>query len=415
MPGEKQRSPKLELVLSTEFNECSIASAELAQRTEELLANRDLVSRQQLLVMECSGPAVEQLTIVPVSEEFQTPANRSVCFVLGREAFRPKKSAQMPPARLFAVTRGDVAFPLASFSRRDGSQCDYVQIDGEMEDDSFIVTPRDEYSRKDIIETMRVILGKNVLFMRYGEVIRQAKEDSYMHSIELRNEVSKNSTSTVSYNKRLKGDAPALRAIADIIGNTKTDRKLLTMVSGMRYDAAYDELKKFLVKPGFKSILEGELPGSKHELGRKALIAHAANLLGFRETSRGADDAYQRLVKYLEIDKQMAAVLGECEPVAEGVYRLAGALAVRGTMEIVREDARISSTRGDVKIFVDIKPESPAAYSISIKARPAAMPDHSPSQIYAFKLDRTMPAPFNYSDALEIYDILGRVSLASKS
>lgn len=148
--------------MGSEFNECSIAASELSARVDLLLSRQASLSLSPLYLESPEGFERVTLATVDVSELTENPHGRFTQLKLARNSEDPDSDDL-----LLAVTRNDVAFPLARFARRKGDTCDYMHIGQELNDESFIVTPNDDVSRREVIEAMRQVLEVDPMAAEY--------------------------------------------------------------------------------------------------------------------------------------------------------------------------------------------------------------------------------------------------------
>ncbi len=170
--------------------ECSFAAAEANKAAHELLDERvnqrDIDERRRSQYHEC--PPYQEIQIVgqafdlqktevidldwhpvlaeqPVKLALLQPIIKTKRAITGRTKFlRRTVSAEHEVEQtgdpVLAAIFGDVALPLATFSRRKDGNCSYVQIGSEVKDDNFHVMASDDRTgRHVVIEAVRSILN----------------------------------------------------------------------------------------------------------------------------------------------------------------------------------------------------------------------------------------------------------------
>ncbi len=406
---------RLELTLGVEFNECSIASAELARRVDLLMSNEDNIIPRSLLVVEDMVVGARLFQTVPVSNQIQTSEGCDIQFMLARDT-----AQRNGRARLMAVTREDVAFPVASFARRAGSQCDYVQIGEEMTDDSLVVTPNDEYSRQDIIESMRKLFDVDPTSLIYHDILVEAHAKQSWRELKYQADNYK-SNSELRINDKYSKVGVELLAVLSVC-DAHVETAWLAWSSKMRLAETTRKLLKFFEKPDLKSIVNGKIPGSKNPIARNLLLIKAATKMGINITddniNRYRFDREQTvhstprvLAHYVDLDKRINQYLGEPHKEVEDIVALAGRLAARGVLVTTERNIKISNTHGDVDLFVEVRATGSTTHHLMVRARPTAMSDHAPADIYSVVLDRISKVEFSELEAQELKYILGRVAV----
>lgn len=166
--------PKLDLLslaLGTEFNECSISAAELNCSVNEHLDGS--AAHLQTLYQIGDDPTLGRQYVVEyldyrlenghdvysLSLVQQAASHKGVRSFLERVILRTVDVGGNEP-QLVALRDGQDAFiPLATFARREGGTCSYVQIGDEIREDTLIATTADDGgSRQDLIEQMRALI-----------------------------------------------------------------------------------------------------------------------------------------------------------------------------------------------------------------------------------------------------------------
>ena len=182
LPGENLQAQERSLLggaLSYEFSDCSIAAADLSKIAGELIASASNKSgdRASKYVIG-DGEWVENLvyTSVDYRRDFsldgrstnlvlaqrvgtkeETTERRVRKWLVPRHVSHTESTEELTDIPFLAVTIGDdTILPIASFARRNGGQCSYVQLGQEMSDDNFYVTTADDETvRHDLIEAFR--------------------------------------------------------------------------------------------------------------------------------------------------------------------------------------------------------------------------------------------------------------------
>jgi hypothetical protein len=170
--GENPKLDLLSFAFGTEFNECSIAAAELNKQVYSELDGGK--TQQRVLYQIGDDPTLGQRFVAKdLNYESKTGGDifhlalvRPTSSLRGRSAVLRRaieKSVDIfgsEPQLVAILGNEDVFVPLATFARREGGTCSYVQLGSEMNDDSLFVTTADEgTSRQDVIEKIRQIVA----------------------------------------------------------------------------------------------------------------------------------------------------------------------------------------------------------------------------------------------------------------
>lgn len=182
LPGENPETQERTLLggaLSFEFSGCSIAAADLSKLASELIAAANKDSKLETRYVIGDGEVPERLVYTSVDyygRDFlldgmptrlvlaqrlgtkeRTTERRERKWLVPRKVSHNECPAELTGVPFLAVTVGnDTILPIASFARRKGGQCSYVQLGQEMYDDNFYVTTADdETARHDLIESLR--------------------------------------------------------------------------------------------------------------------------------------------------------------------------------------------------------------------------------------------------------------------
>ena len=211
MTGEQQPVPQLDLLglaLGVEFNECSIAAAELNEQvarslgfpgdfdverardttinhySELVFQKRYIVGARQdqkreYVVLKINPVIVEGISddglplalVQPLEEDLHETRVKSGWFrhVVNVQTDVHKTDEPL----LVAMLDEEIMLPLASFARREDGTCSYVQLGSEMKDDNLFVVASDEStSRHAVIEAIRTIIktGRSGYGAPYGNV-----------------------------------------------------------------------------------------------------------------------------------------------------------------------------------------------------------------------------------------------------
>lgn len=153
---ENYVNPLLSFAMSEHSPDCSIAASSAYRLAHEVIGQS--ANTKQFLVVSDGDDVVENLTYATLVSDLPSSGVLPVNFMLAKNIDQVGA-----PLYLFATTRDNIAFRVASFVKRGSqTQCDYVQIGQEMYDDNFVVTPADEEgSRIDIIESIKQIIEPN--------------------------------------------------------------------------------------------------------------------------------------------------------------------------------------------------------------------------------------------------------------
>lgn len=414
---------RLELSLGSEFNECSIAAAELSKRAYDILSHTGLSQEKRFVVFENDAESEYDISFVPVSFDFTTESGRTCRLLLGKEVIaKSKKQSTYGQPRLYVVTHGNIALPLASFTRRAGSSCDHVQIGDEMYGDDMIVTPVDEMSRFDVIELLRRQFSNNIELYRYQVEIEDAKRNS--NNDLLRQEIESLSHSQRGYidHKATKEECElhavcnALDLPYEVHGSKASRWKssegdkgfLLTYTTRLHYKRANSKLREFLENnPTIEQILSRNVVGGFSAVGRKFLLNHVSKTLGFTSNAANIDQVFK-------VDERYDAYIGETTRPKEGLYRAVNQLAINSSvvLEMVRKNTKISKTTGDVELKLTINRVGSAVNTIGLKARPVALEDAEfATVIDGVRIEAKQPIELGEADISELLVILDEIAV----
>lgn len=145
-------------ILSTHFNECSIAAADACLTAE---TEYDADARKATRSVQPIGHFMtdglmdfEFSSLETIKFEHPLVADGSVELALATHPEHPI------PLSLVAIFNKDAMLPLATFERRSGGQCSYVQLGQEIEEDNLVVTP--DEPRSAYVESIRTFLQADV-------------------------------------------------------------------------------------------------------------------------------------------------------------------------------------------------------------------------------------------------------------
>lgn len=141
-------------ILSTHFDECSIAAADacLTAETEyDADARKTVRSVQPIGHFITDGRMNFEFSHLETID-FKHPliADDTLELALATHPQHPI------PLSLVALFNKDAMLPLATFERRGGGQCSYVQLGQEIEEDNLVVTP--DEPRSTYVESIRTFL-----------------------------------------------------------------------------------------------------------------------------------------------------------------------------------------------------------------------------------------------------------------
>ena len=182
LPGENPEAQERTLLggaLSFEFSDCSIAAADLSKIAGELIAGANKDSKRESRYVIGDNDVPERLVYTSVDyygPDFsldgkptrlvlaqrvgtheRTSERRERKWLVPRKISHTERTEELTDIPFLAVTVGnDTILPIASFARRNGGQCSYVQLGQEINDDNFYVTTADDETvRHDLIEALR--------------------------------------------------------------------------------------------------------------------------------------------------------------------------------------------------------------------------------------------------------------------
>ncbi len=429
-------SDMLRLTIGTEFNECSLATAELSASADRITQNPANYLAEHALVIEPLGIADEVLDIAPLSREFTTPGGRPVRMVLG---FDSENSAR--PPRLLVQAQGGVSLPVASFARRQGSPCDFVQIGAEVTNENVIVTPGDQATRKDLIDDLRTVLSGNPMALLWGPRIKKATERQRDFTGQRSKEVSaaKKKIDTLdTYPTKALELIAVLDAVRDSVDDRdkstyegifpEVEKKALSVpMRARRFRAAQQRVGEFLEHPDMEALADGTALGgglSEYALnGLLIAIGHKAGLqydrYGYERVDRDwpqalaqfyrQPDSYgwqpiytnvdprnrastvERLLTTLHVDEIFDRQLGPYSPeyaeIVNHLSRIVGSYWV-GTD---RFNIHVQGSPVSVDLKVEAIPAGTEAHQVVVSTRPTHQPGQSETDMIREVVHRSQP------------------------
>lgn len=147
---------RIDGVLSTHFDECSIAAADAARiaRFKYEEHQDDVISRRVQPIGRFEVPQLESFEYVPITQiktENELVVGGGVHLGLAKHP-----DIEDLPISLVAIFNNDLMMPIATFEERTQGECSYVQIGQEIDDDKIVVisdSPRSNY-----VEAVRTLL-----------------------------------------------------------------------------------------------------------------------------------------------------------------------------------------------------------------------------------------------------------------
>lgn len=175
----------LEASLSIRFDECNIASAEANMLARNLL-DSDAKPAAFFVVEAVQNPQLTQIDRVRNISEiaFESTLTTQTIAMLALDAASNGLDGLLRP-RLLAIFNNDIALPIASFERRSGGQCSFVQLGQEMEIDDLVVTSQD--LRSEYVEAIRDVFKGRLTDKRIPLLTDLVNQEAtkYSTSIEL--------------------------------------------------------------------------------------------------------------------------------------------------------------------------------------------------------------------------------------
>lgn len=147
----------IDAILSTHFDECSIAAADAARLAETWFSHDE--TRFNKSVQPIGSFLSDDLVDFKFSHLGSTIVRHESIAGGKVELAIANQPLRQMPLSLVAIFNSDIMLPLATFERRSDGQCSYVQLGQEIEDDSLVVTtdaPRAAY-----VEAIRHLISRN--------------------------------------------------------------------------------------------------------------------------------------------------------------------------------------------------------------------------------------------------------------
>lgn len=137
---ERQVS-RIEGIVATQFDECSLAAAAACRDVKVVLGDKSKTTIKMLEVLDTPYGLPGSLRAVNVADIGQR-------YLL--------EAGSVP--RLLRLVCEDIAMPIASFAERSGERCSYVQLGPEMLDENIVIGAKDE--RRIVIEGIRRVIAE---------------------------------------------------------------------------------------------------------------------------------------------------------------------------------------------------------------------------------------------------------------
>lgn len=404
----------LSVGLSEKFNDCSIAAATACQNAHERIAESTTVEELVFLGEEGSHSIMATRNL---TDYFALDDDRTMRLALGRSQKDPEA-----PLYLLAITRGDLALRIASFQRRQSSLlCDFVQLDGEMTDDSFIVTPADEQgSRLDIVESIRHLTTMHPVDLTAAGIGAMTYYSEYCLVDGFGNGPE---SSTIWRKARLLGGFIALRSLVHR-GIVDPKYQLGDMEWAVRrINPSPKKMAKQTKK--INNVITAELTnntGSPHHIitsnrARWTPKFWLANDDGAwiheaiqKYRNQEADiEAARKVVASLGVNTAMEEILGSTNAQYEELFKqeYLPRLAVSGSARGVRRDVSVGKTASNTEFELSAEPLGKSGYRLIVRGRPSSMPDRQFEHLHTVDLYRDrFPGEATIDAAPDILDLL---------
>lgn len=423
MEVEKSPFSRTEYALSMEFNECSIAAAELNKRVQDIFAQatstEGVVYEYQQSI---DGLFRREVQIIPVSNTIGMESGRPVHLSLTRE--KPDKKNTEPQITLSAIAREDVALPLATFTRRPGQlHCDYVQVGSQINDLNPTVTmvDQEELERAKQLALIKDILGKDGIYFDGPSRIdvdemrlkmRHIREEHITEAIKERKKEFGMYVNTIYPNDAVRIAVAAMQALKrglipkhdknnifrlgrfggcydwelpqgnryrfDMRDDTPLNRS--TWSSRRRLDKQYDKLTDFLEKvSSYDQISDYGFASDSHDIERLLVFGLVDDILkekNGKAISRSKPSSMRDLLVSLDAEESFSEILGEYDDDEDALLA-----KIRKTHngQVFDTEVEVSNGRGttsaDVRIAVTH--DSDGEYTLTHQARPDSMVDSS--------------------------------------
>jgi hypothetical protein len=442
-PTIEQQPSRANAILSMEFGDCSIIAAQTAMVAEEIF-----LSAPRTTTTVYDDERSYEVDKLQLTEDFTTTGGRDVH--LGLVQYHNRFTGEAGE-RLYlaAFTRGDVIVPLASFARRHGELCDYVQIGSEMTD--IVATPADEvvYDRKQTIELIRAVLDQNsreAVTLNETKVLKDTTEQEFIKLVE--EQLVKSKFKDEYHLPRFDYDLATIKLLAaytTCYAAAGVAMPARFMASGTSEGTKFDDL--FITKtqkkerdnwlPGTMFFISNrsyidqhlivtevaqrfklyKVRGHSNEARHQLMVEMYSNTFDYLQQKNatpkvGTEPKSQPLAEFektLDIDSKFNDMLGELDPAYEGVVACVGRIALNGN----QVDYIIKETVGtikdvDVDISVETVPVSDTSHRVKVSARPVAMADKKPAELHSVVVDRAKYSTIDHDEAVDLGDYLAK-------
>ncbi|HET9174614.1 MAG TPA: hypothetical protein VFN56_05060 [Candidatus Saccharimonadales bacterium] len=394
---EPYQNALLALGMSEHLSECSWLAAGARKIAIERLANE---GRATNLTIMSEAPYQSPMHAANVSEPIVLPSGYIVRMALARF----DTDTENQSTYLFAVTRDDIAFRIARLGRRSSNMhCDYVQIGSEIDDESLIVTPKDETaSRADIIASIYSLVKPQTVSLP----IIDPKSTFYERFCDLDDPDAYSSTTR---SKR----AAMILAAADL--QLIEDN---TVVQCAREFAEHGRLKSHHIqslKKVFESTFRSILSDQEYYIPKKIdyiALAYIKMIVDqYTEINTKYTDA-SNLANLISLDETMVDALGKTSEsyekllISERLRRYCGktllgkhtAIPYRGIL-----------TTGHYEIAIES--DAQQTYSLRVAATPEGMEDQPMIPLQTIELPKNRPpSSLALSAAEDLLDLLNKAS-----
>lgn len=339
------RLPSIEFALGIEYSECSVAAATCNYIAREHIQNEANVSARTLYYADpdATRPYLQDFDFVPLSSEVLLKDNRPV--VAGLVRRKPTDSPE-----LVVISRGNIAFPVASFRRGEGERCAYVQIGDEMRGGESIVTQNDEKNRRKTIDLIRDVLEVDVGAIQHAEAFKEIDENE---RAALEKSLRKNYRLSGGQYSSPYGDQAQYVLLEEAGYISHPWVRVEKLASYIEHTA-----KKFnrqltlpLEKVG-KRFPNSDNPVIKSLLLRKVLGQRGVQT----DCIEKANGAVLDLLQDTDIDEEIEARLGAYDKRAEAITSYIGELAAKGeTLGIVVDEFPLSNNTTLAEISISAR------------------------------------------------------------
>lgn len=389
------RLPSIEFALGTAYNECSIASATCNYIVNQKMQNADNTLNRSLYYANPDSPRpyLQDFEFVPLTKTLTLDDGRPVSTGLAR-----RSKTESP--ELLVIARDKIAFPLASFRRREGELCDYVQIGDEMRGGESVVTQNDEQNRRKTIDLIRGAVEVDSLVIKYAEVFEEVDP---LAAAELQKDIGSDlrKRHKLSFGNNL---AYALLMDASALN---PDGCLISGYVGRFYG------EKVLNKINSQAALPLEKVGRRfpnsHNPVIKQLLMRKA--LEYRDLSKEVIDTAQnsslRLIQDTEVSQHIDSRLGIFDKRTEAVTSFVGKLAVSGEkVGIVVEEFPISNSTTPAEIIISARnSDKTGSFMMDVSTRLVVM-DRAEPVWQSYNVDNLGPNPLSDAQLKEAADVI---------